>query len=93
MSARAGTVIIVRNPVEGQNRGGWGYGNYIVVDHGDGFATLYAHLKNTRVSVGQNVGAGELIGNCGSTGTSTGSHLHFEVIKNGSTTNPLSYVG
>lgn len=93
VSSRAGTVIIVRNPVEGRNWGGYGYGNYVVVDHGDGFATLYAHMKNTKVSVGQSVDAGQLVGTCGSTGTSTGSHLHFEVMKNGSTTNPRNYVG
>ena len=93
VASRAGTVLIVRNPVEGQNWGGYGYGNYVVVDHGDGYATLYAHLKNTKVSVGQSVGAGELVGTIGSTGTSTGSHLHFEVMNNGSTTNPRNYVG
>lgn len=92
VSSRAGTVLMIVNPVEGQNTGGYGYGNYIVVDHGDGFATLYAHLKNTKVSVGQSVDAGQLVGTIGSTGTSTGAHLHFEVRLNGSTKNPLDYV-
>lgn len=92
VSARAGTVLMVVNPVQGQNSGGSGYGNYIVVDHGDGYSTLYAHLKRTLVSKGQTVRAGSRIGLVGSTGTSTGAHLHFEVRINGDTVNPSKYV-
>jgi murein DD-endopeptidase MepM/ murein hydrolase activator NlpD len=92
VAAHDATVLLVRNPVEGRNTGGSGYGNYIVLDHGDGYCTLYAHLKNTLVRVGQVVHAGDKIATCGSTGTSTGPHLHFEVILNGSTVNPLDYV-
>ena len=93
VAARGGTVLLVSNPVQGRNYGGWGYGNYIVIDHGDGKATLYGHLKQTEVSVGDEVNAGDRIGLVGSTGTSTGPHLHFEVRVNGTTVNPRDYVG
>ncbi|MBP1757146.1 MAG: Murein DD-endopeptidase MepM and murein hydrolase activator NlpD, containing LysM domain [Firmicutes bacterium] len=93
VAARSGTVLLVSAPVQGRNYGGWGYGNYIVIDHGDGKASLYGHLKQTKVSVGDEVNAGDLIGLVGSTGTSTGPHLHFEVRVNGTTVNPRDYVG
>ncbi|MDD2533987.1 MAG: peptidoglycan DD-metalloendopeptidase family protein [Eubacteriales bacterium] len=93
VAARGGTVILVSAPVNGQSYGGWGYGNYIVIDHGDGKATLYGHLKLVEVSVGDGVDAGDRIGLVGSTGTSTGPHLHFEVRVNGNTVNPSDYVG
>ena len=70
-----------------------GYGKCIVIDHGGGIYTLYGHCSQINVSVGQSVSRGETIGLIGSTGNSTGPHLHFEVLINGSTTNPLSYVG
>lgn len=72
----------------GYNRG---YGNYVVIDHGGGCSTLYAHASRLNVSVGQTVTRGDVIMYVGSTGYSTGPHLHFEVIKNGEYTNPLSY--
>lgn len=93
VAARGGTVILVSAPVQGRSYGGWGYGNYIVIDHGDGKATLYGHLKQVEVSVGNGVDAGDRIGLVGSTGTSTGPHLHFEVRVNGNTVNPSDYVG
>ncbi|MBR0277281.1 MAG: peptidoglycan DD-metalloendopeptidase family protein [Clostridia bacterium] len=68
------------------------YGNYVVVNHGGGVCTLYAHQSQLAVSVGQYVNEGDLIGYVGSTGYSTGPHLHFEVIINGATTDPLGYV-
>jgi len=69
-----------------------GYGYNIVVDHGNGIKTRYAHLSKISVKAGQKVETGQRIGSVGSTGTSTGSHLHFEVIKNGKTVNPLNYI-
>lgn len=92
VAARDGVVIMVRNPVEGRNTGGSGYGNYIVIAHDGGFSSLYAHLKSALVRVGQEVNAGDRIGLCGSTGTSTGPHLHFEIMNDGSTTNPIPYI-
>ncbi|NTU98999.1 peptidoglycan DD-metalloendopeptidase family protein [Candidatus Falkowbacteria bacterium] len=73
---------------------GWGkgYGNQIVINHGGGKKTRYAHLSKFYVKVGDQVDKGETIGAMGSTGWSTGSHLHFEVIINGVKYNPLNYV-
>lgn len=69
-----------------------GYGNYIVIDHGNGISTLYGHCADVYVSVGQSVSRGEAIGSVGSTGWSTGFHLHFEVRVGGSTVDPTSYL-
>lgn len=71
-------------------QGGWnyGYGNVIQIDHGNGYATLYAHLSQINVGVCQSVGAGQLIGLSGNTGNSFGAHLHFEVRLNGGFVNP-----
>ena len=82
VAADRGTVII-----SGFNRG---YGNYIVINHGNGMTTLYAHLSSRKVSVGTTVARGQVIGLIGSTGVSTGPHLHFEVSVNGSRTNPMT---
>lgn len=74
---------------------GWnngGYGNYIIIDHGNGVHTLYAHNSKNGVSVGDRVSKGDVIGAIGSTGRSTGPHVHFEVRTNGSRVNPLDYL-
>ncbi|MEX1271807.1 MAG: peptidoglycan DD-metalloendopeptidase family protein [Acidimicrobiia bacterium] len=83
-AAEAGTVIIAG--VRG------GYGNAVVIDHGGGLATLYAHQSRLTVSVGENVAAGERIGFVGCTGYCTGDHLHFEVHINGKHTDPMAYL-
>jgi murein DD-endopeptidase MepM/ murein hydrolase activator NlpD len=69
-----------------------GYGNTIEIDHGGGFKTRYAHLSTISVSVGQRVALGQRIGGMGSTGRSTGSHLHYEVWVNGRAQNPSRFV-
>ncbi len=83
-AAKAGTIILA----------GWngGYGNCIVIDHGGGLSTLYGHMTRLRASDGQRVSAGDLIGDMGSTGNSTGSHLHFETRVNGTPQNPTRYL-
>jgi len=68
-----------------------GYGNTVVIDHGYGYETFYAHLSRLNVQVGQKVNRGDVIGFVGSTGTSTAPHLHYEVSKNGTKVNPQNY--
>lgn len=83
-AAASGTVVYA----------GWlgGYGNLVVVDHGAGLSTAYAHQQAIYVSTGQRVSQGETLGEVGSTGNSTGPHLHFEVRVNGSAVDPLGYL-
>jgi murein DD-endopeptidase MepM/ murein hydrolase activator NlpD len=73
---------------------GWngGYGNAVVIDHGNGLATLYGHQSSIAVSVGQSVSTGQTVGYVGSTGQSTGPHLHWEVWVNGTPVDPMGYV-
>ncbi len=68
-----------------------GYGNKVVINHGYGFQTLYAHMVRVKAKAGQTVKRGEVIGYVGSTGKSTGSHLHYEVIKRGAKVDPVYY--
>jgi murein DD-endopeptidase MepM/ murein hydrolase activator NlpD len=85
-AADSGTVI--------KSQGGWngGYGNYIILDHGNGVQTLYGHASKLYVGVGDTVSKGDVIMAEGSTGRSTGPHLHFEVRVAGARKNPLNYV-
>ncbi|MEA3408035.1 MAG: M23 family metallopeptidase [Chloroflexota bacterium] len=69
-----------------------GYGRMLIIDHGNGYQTLYAHLNAHFVEVGTSVSKGQLIGHCGTTGHSTGPHLHFEIIKNSVRRNPMIYL-
>lgn len=96
-AAQSGTVISVVNYC-GHNYGkswscgcGGGYGNYVIVNHGGNLATLYAHAEDIIVSEGQHVEIGDVLGYVGSTGWSTGAHLHFEVRVNGSYVDPFNY--
>lgn len=68
------------------------YGNHIMVDHGNGYVTLYAHLAKIYVTPGQRVSRGQAIGKMGSTGRSTGTHLHFEIRQGGALQNPLAFL-
>lgn len=94
IGAPKGTAIVAANDgevimVKKQN---YGYGWYVVVDHGGGHATLYAHTSRIDVKVGDKVKRGQTIAGVGTTGDSTGNHLHFEVRVNGSKKNPINYV-
>jgi len=84
VAAASGTVIVA----------GWmgGYGNLVVVDHGNGVSTAYGHNTGVAVSVGQAVAQGQLIAYSGNTGNSTGPHIHFEIRINGAPTDPLGYL-
>lgn len=71
--------------------GYWGYGNIVLINHGFGYQTMYAHLSGFNCKPGQKIKRGDVIGFAGSTGKSTAPHLHYEVIKNGEKVNPVNY--
>ena len=83
-AAKAGTVVVA----------GWGSaaGNYVKIDHHDGFSSIYMHLNSYCVSSGTIVNAGQTIGTMGATGVATGDHLHFGIMYNGVYVNPLAYI-
>lgn len=91
IAAESGRVIVSKCQVNAQGKD-TGYGNYIVIDHGNGYATTYAHLSSRMVSVGTIVSRGQTIGLSGNTGTSSGPHLHFGVSYKGTPVDPLKYV-
>lgn len=70
----------------------YGYGNHVIIDHGNGWISLYGHLASFAIGNGQTVGRGQIVGYEGSTGNSTGPHLHFEVRLNDTPVNPLNYL-
>jgi len=70
----------------------YSYGNYVLIDHGGGISTLYAHMSENKVRVGDHVEAGQLVGYVGLTGSTSGYHLHFETRENGSVVNPRNYL-
>ncbi len=84
-AADSGYVVLVAND-------DFGYGKHIMINHGNGYETLYAHLSVIMVTPGQTVGKGQVIGLSGSTGNSTGPHLHFEIRYVGTQVNPLSFL-
>lgn len=84
LAFNAGTVVISTEH--------WSYGNYVVIDHGGGISTLYAHMSSCEVKVGDYVQPGQLVGYCGLTGSTYGYHLHFEVRENGDVVNPRKYL-
>ena len=86
LAADAGTVTLAGWPDNS------GYANRVIIDHGNGFSTLYAHMASVNVVAGQTVDRGAVVGIMGSTGRSTGIHLHFEIRYNGELLDPLSYL-
>ncbi|WP_302167035.1 peptidoglycan DD-metalloendopeptidase family protein, partial [uncultured Ruminococcus sp.] len=98
VAAKSGTVVRVvtgcshNYPKSGSCGCGGGYGNYVIIQHDGTYSTLYGHMASVSVSVGQSVSAGQTIGYVGSTGFSTGFHLHFEVRVNGTKVDPMKYL-
>jgi murein DD-endopeptidase MepM/ murein hydrolase activator NlpD len=98
VASRSGTVIYVSNSCS-HNYGkssscgcGGGYGNYVIIEHDGTYSTVYGHMASVNVSYGQKVNQGDVIGYVGSTGWSTGYHLHFEIRVNGTRVDPSGYL-
>jgi len=94
IGAAAGTAILATKSgtvTTAAYSAAWGY--YVVINHGDGYSSLYAHQPSCSVSVGDYVTQGQTIGYVGSTGWSTGPHLHFTIYYNGADVNPFNYIG
>ena len=95
-ASNSGTVTRIEKNVSAINNCNYGYGNYIVIEHENGFSTLYAHMKYgsipNSIYKGAKISQGTQIGQGGSTGCSTGNHLHYEVKVNGKTTDPANYL-
>lgn len=95
-AAKDGTISYIKSDVTGINSCSFGYGNYIMIDHGEGTTTLYAHMKYGSIpedfEVGTVISQGEQIGTVGSTGCSTGNHLHYEVRVNNEKVDPANYM-
>jgi len=87
LAARGG-VVMTSKMGKGSD---WSYGNYVVINHGDGTSTLYAHMNSRAVKQGDVVNQGQVIGYVGTTGRSTGNHLHYEVRVNGTRVDPVDY--
>jgi murein DD-endopeptidase MepM/ murein hydrolase activator NlpD len=93
MSATSGTAIYATGPgVVTKSGWGTGYGQYVEINHGNGYLTRYAHASRLIARVGDQVQAGEHIANVGCTGRCTGPHLHYEVVKDGERKNPSPYL-
>ncbi|MGD8793048.1 MAG: M23 family metallopeptidase, partial [Anaerolineae bacterium] len=84
-AADAGYVVLA-------GRDTWGYGNQVLINHGNGYLTRYAHLNTVRVKAGDKVDKNQVIGTMGNTGRSTGPHLHFEIIYSNTRRNPLGFL-
>ncbi len=90
LAAKSGRVI--KSEAKIRNGKYYSYGNYVTITHGDGTMTLYAHMSRRAVSTNEQVSQGQVIGYVGSTGNSTGNHLHFEIFVSGKRVNPSQYL-
>ena len=92
-TAKIGTPIYAtgNGKIEKVESSARGYGKYVIIDHGFGYKTLYAHMSKFKVTIGQKVNRGDIIGYVGNTGLSSGPHLHYEVHKHGEKINPINF--